>query len=245
MEELDVSKIVIIHSDDEISAHDHSIQTQRPLCAEFSENREVLNKLETDVSKIVIIPSDEEISVHDNPIQTQRPLCTEFPENMEVLNKLEAVFNPLNVTKCSDDLFKDDYETIVKIEDLKKALSELLIRFDTAPGNYTKKDYSYLMGVIYKALLHLYEINPLSVIINDWSDTPREDRVPSEKLVAEKIGEEVEKISGDVFATNERLDKEIQDRKDGDNALVEDIQAEATARQQAIDDLLPLIYAGL
>lgn len=200
---------------------------------------------ELDVSKIVIIPSDEEISVHDNPIQTQRPLCTEFPENMEVLNKLEAVFNPLNVTKCSDDLFKDDYETIVKIEDLKKALSELLIRFDTAPGNYTKKDYSYLMGVIYKALLHLYEINPLSVIINDWSDTPREDRVPSEKLVAEKIGEEVEKISGDVFATNERLDKEIQDRKDGDNALVEDIQAEATARQQAIDDLLPLIYAGL
>ena len=101
------------------------------------------------------------------------------------------------------------------------------------------------MGVIYKALLHLYEINPLSVIINDWSDTPREDRVPSEKLVEEKIGEEVEKISGDVFATNERLDKEIQDRKDGDNALVEDIQAEATARQQAIDDLLPLIYAGL
>lgn len=152
-----------------------------------------------DISKVITVPSDTEIPVHDHYGPTERALCTEFPENKEILQKLEAVFNPLNITECSDDLFKDDYETIVKIEDLKKALSELLIRFDTAPGNYTKKDYSYLMGVIYKALLHLYEINPLSVIINDWSDVPREDRVPSEKLVVEKIGEEVEKISNDAY----------------------------------------------
>ena len=169
---------------------------------------------ELDVSKIVIIPSDEEISVHDNPIQTQRPLCTEFPENMEVLNKLEAVFNPLNVTKCSDDLFKDDYETIVKIEDLKKALSELLIRFDTAPGNYTKKDYSYLMGVIYKALLHLYEINPLSVIINDWSDTPREDKVPSEKLVKETIDLGNSNLLEQIQQVILSLENEISNRED-------------------------------
>ena len=187
--------------------------------------------IELDVSKIRQVPSDTEIPVHDNYGHTERALCTEFPQNKEILTKLEAVFNPEHVTECTSDLFKGDYETIVKIDDLKKALSELLIRFDTNPQNYTKKDYSYLMGLIYKALLHLYEINPLSVIINDWSDTPREDRVPSEKLVVEKIGEEVEKISGDIFATNTRLDAEINNRVAGD--------------QKVIDDLLPLIYAGL
>lgn len=185
------------------------------------------------IDPIVIkdIPSEVEIPQHDNPITTLRELCTNSPQNLSILAKLEAVFNPEHVTECSSDLFNDDYETIVKIDDLKKALSELLIRFDTNPQNYTKKDYSYLMGLIYKALLHLYEINPLSVIINDWSDTPREDRVPSEKLVAEKIGEEVEKISGDIFATNTRLDAEIDNRVAGD--------------QKVMNDLLPLIYAGL
>lgn len=198
--------------------------------------------IELDVSKIRQVPSDTEIPVHDNYGHTERALCTEFPQNKEILTKLEAVFNPEHVTECTSDLFKGDYETIVKIDDLKKALSELLIRFDTNPQNYTKKDYSYLMGVIYKALLYLYEINPLSVIINDWSDTPRDDRVPSEKLVAEKIGEEVEKISGDIFATNTRLNQEIENRESEISRVDESISSinnlipsEATSSNQLAD----------
>lgn len=198
--------------------------------------------IELDVSKIRQVPSDTEIPVHDNYGHTERALCTEFPQNKEILTKLEAVFNPEHVTECTSDLFKNDYETIVKIDDLKKVLSELLIRFDTNPQNYTKKDYSYLMGVIYKALLHLYEINPLSVIINDWSDTPREDRVPSEKLVAEKIEEEVEKINGDIFDTNTKLNQEIENRESEISRIDESISdindlipSEATSSNQLAD----------
>jgi len=57
-------------------------------------------------------------------------------------------------------LFKGDYKTIKNIEDLKKALSELLVRFDTSPENYTKADYSYLMKILYKSLLYLYDVDP-------------------------------------------------------------------------------------
>lgn len=114
--------------------------------------------IELDVSKIRQVPSDTEIPVHDNYGHTERALCTEFPQNKEILTKLEAVFNQEHVTECTSDLFKGDYETIVKIDDLKKALSELLIRFDTSPNYYTKEDYQYLMYILSYGLLHLYEI---------------------------------------------------------------------------------------
>lgn len=207
---------------------------------------------ELDISKIVVIPSEDEIPVHDNPVQTKRPMCAEFPQNTIVLDKLEAVFNPLNVTECAPDLFSGDYETINKIDDLKKALSELLVRFDTAPGNYTKSDYSYLMGLLYKSLLHLYETNTASAIINEWSEEPREDLVPSEKLILDKLDEIVTDIDESIDATNVALNTEINNRQNADTTLQGNIDTvsgqvtqEVTDRQNAINDLLPLIYAGL
>lgn len=185
-----------------------------------------------DLSNIVTIPSDTEVPVSDKTYwNTQRPLCTEFPRNKEIIRQLEAVLKPAENLECASDLFGDTYDTIVNIDELKKTLSELLIRFDTNPKNYTKEDYQYLMGILYKTLLYIYRSNTESVVINEWNENPREDRVPSEKLISEKIGEEVEKVSGDIFATNTRLDAEINNRIAGD--------------RKVINDLLPLIYAGL
>lgn len=187
-----------------------------------------------DVSKIVIIPSDTEIPVHNNPIQTKRPLCANFPENGIILDKLEAVFNPLNIQECTSDLFKGDYETISHIEELKKVLSGLLMRFDTNPKNYTKEDYSYLMGLLYKSLLHLYEINPISVIINEWDEIPRTDRVPSEKLIVDKIEDLISDIGADIYVTNEKLDEEISNRASADQVLYGNLDQEISNRQTEI-----------
>lgn len=115
--------------------------------------------MEIDFSKIKTIPSDTEIPVHNNCVQTQRSLCANSPQNTIILDKLEALFNPLNVQECESDLFENGYETFESIEQLKGALSELLIRFDTCPGNYTKEDYNYLMMILYKSLLYFYDKN--------------------------------------------------------------------------------------
>lgn len=183
-----------------------------------------------DVSKVKIIPSDTEIPVYNNSIQTERALCTEFPQNKEILHRLEAIFNPLNVTECSDDLFKDDYETIVKIEDLKKALSELLIRFDTNPQNYTKKDYFYLMGLIYKALLHLYDIDARALITANWLEPHSDEKIPSEKLVKETIDYVESSLDNKINNVSSNLQTEIRDRQAEISRVSELISNEEAAR---------------
>lgn len=112
--------------------------------------------MELDVSKIIQIPSDTEIPVSDGFITTQRSLCTSFPKNKNLLNKIEAIVNSEEYSSNST-LFDGAYNTITSLEDLKKVLSEVLIRFDTDPDHYTKGDYGTLMRLLYSALLYLYE----------------------------------------------------------------------------------------
>lgn len=129
---------------------------------------------ELDVSKIQKVSFDTEIPVHNNHINTQRPLCTEFPQNKDIINKLEAIFNSEKITECSHDLFTGDYNTISNIEDLKKALSEILIRFDTNPEHYTKSDYATLMKLLYSTLLYLYK-QFITISVNEKEIQPTED----------------------------------------------------------------------
>jgi hypothetical protein len=44
------------------------------------------------------------------------------------------------------------------MSELKKALSERIIRFDTKPDFYTKKDYQLLIGIISKCFGYLYSL---------------------------------------------------------------------------------------
>ena len=64
-----------------------------------------------------------------------------------------------NITKgeCKNSFFEGDYDVIDNIDDLKKILSEVLIRFDTSPNYYTKSDYAALISVLYQSLLYLYQ----------------------------------------------------------------------------------------
>lgn len=168
-----------------------------------------------DVSKIQIIPSDTEIPVHDNPIQTKRPLCTNFPENSIILDKLEGI----NVTECGSDLFIKEYKVIDNIEDLKKYLSELIIRFDTDPKYLNKHDFQYLMTTIYKTLLHLYDVDVRALMVKEWLNPHSDKYIPTEKLVAETIEE-----------LNRKLDQEVLDR-------IQAVANEATLRLQGDQEL--------
>lgn len=176
--ELDVSKIKIIPSDTEIPVHDNQYQTKRPLCTNFPENATVLDRIE---AIKVITDISEDLEQQDNHIE-------HIPQYIE---ELQAVFDPLNVEECASDLFKtEEYTLIESVEELKKYLSELLIRFDTNPNNYTKEDYLYLLGILYKSLIHLYDLSVGSSIVTEWGDTLRDNKVPSEKLVKETINTE-------------------------------------------------------
>lgn len=218
---IDVSKILIVPSDTEIPVHDNSVQTKRPLCADFPENAIILDKTEA-IRVITDISEDLENN-------TPQECAARIPQYIE---DLQAVFDPLNVTECTSDLFKDkDIKVIDNIDELKKYLSELLIRFDTSPRNYTKDDYLYLLAVLYKSLIHLYQVTISSVISNDWHNPLRENWVPSEKL------------------TKTTIDQEVQARQSADQTINERITQEINARQQAdqnlYDDLFPLIAAAL
>lgn len=132
---------------------------------------------ELNISHIRQIPSDTEIPIHNNTSSTQRPLCANFPENKNLVNQIEAIV--LSDENLHDDLFTGEYSKIKSLEDLKKILSEVLIRFDTDPDHYTKEDYAVLMRLLYSALLYLYgqieEFKPPIISVNEQQIEPTEE----------------------------------------------------------------------
>ena len=182
-----------------------------------------------DVSKIQIIPSDTEIPVHNNPIQTKRPLCTNFPENSIILDKLEGV----NITECGSDLFIKEYKVIDNIEDLKKYLSELLIRFDTDSKYLTKHDFQYLITTIYKTLLHLYDIDVRALMVKEWPNPHSDKYIPTEKLVAETIEELGRKVDQEVLDRIQAVANEAALRLQGDQEL-SDLLSQAITRLEGL-----------
>lgn len=116
-----------------------------------------------DISQIKKIPSQTEVPVtRGHP--TQRSLCADNPQNRDILKKMEALKGMWEIIgddkfqNCVESLFPKDYPGIEKLKDLKKELTELVIRFDTNPQNYTKQDFDHLMKVICKALIHIYAL---------------------------------------------------------------------------------------
>lgn len=89
--------------------------------------------------------------------ETRRGLCTNLPYNQDMLCRLQVVVNNITEGECKNSFFEGDYDVIDNIDDLKKILSEVLIRFDTSPDYYTKSDYAALISVLYQSLLYLYQ----------------------------------------------------------------------------------------
>lgn len=155
--EIDETKIIVIPSDTEIPVHNNHVQTKRPLCAEFPQNSIILDKTEaikviTDISED-LATKPEETCINNIPVY---------------LEELQAVFDPLKTEECSSDLFENgNYTVIDSIKDLQKILSELLVRFDTNPKYYLKEDYLYLLTVLYKSLIFLYQRDSKDIILGD------------------------------------------------------------------------------
>lgn len=92
---------------------------------------------------IINTPSDVERSAPDGPV-TRRNLYTNTAQNKNIPSKLQAVV---------DDTFQGQtsFESLIQFKDqeeLHKAISQLIIRFDTKPDYYTKKDYQLLIAVL-------------------------------------------------------------------------------------------------
>lgn len=171
LEEIDIGAIKLVPSDVEIPVNDFPIQTKRSLCANTPENLSLLDRI--DAVKVI---TDIEDNIDCNPQQ----VCQIAQETIE---ELQAVFNPLNVIECSDDLFTETISVIDDIIELRKALSEVLMRFDTDPEHYTKEDYFALLRVLYQSLLYLYSIN--GVLTKEWLSPHSDEYAPTEKLVAD------------------------------------------------------------
>jgi peptidoglycan hydrolase CwlO-like protein len=83
---------------------------------------------------------------------------------------------------------------------LAKQLSQLIIRFDTKPDYYTKKDYQLLIGVLTGALTYLYN--------NSGSESDIAELLEKlEGLQAElnDLKKDVGDISSDISSINETI----------------------------------------
>lgn len=183
----------------------------------------------------------QKINIEITDIQEQSVIGDEVtPTQIQTIplgdqDDIEAVINneqpkAVNIIDRTENRL-EHCDPIPDIEKLKEKLIKLGIRFDTDPKLYQKPDYWLLMCILYRALTHLYESNPGDVIVTDWLEEHSDTYVPSEKLVKETLDQIVSDVDGSIFATNTRLDAEIQNRQQAD--------------QKVMNDLLPLIYAGL
>ena len=113
-----------------------------------------------DTTGVKVIKSDIERPATDG-FETRRGFCVNLPYNEGLLNKLQVVVDNIKAD-CKDSFFEDDFDVIDNLDDLKRLLTEVLIRFDTAPDYYTKSDYAALISVLYQSLLYLYQVLNIS-----------------------------------------------------------------------------------
>lgn len=109
-----------------------------------------------DIPGMSIIPSNVERPASKGA-ETYRGFCVDLPYNKDLIDKLHSVITTIKAD-CKDSFFEGDFEVIDNLDDLKRLLTEVIIRFDTAPDYYTKSDYTALIGVLYQSLLYLYQV---------------------------------------------------------------------------------------
>ena len=131
---------------------------------------------------IIPVPSDIERPAPEGRV-TRRNLYTNSAQNKDISAKLQAVVDEV----FKGELIYKEFVAFENIEQLHKAFSELMIRFDTRPDHYTKKDYQLLLSVI---------IGSIGFLQNNGGDV--------EKTVAE-ITDKLESVLEDVATTTESI----------------------------------------
>ena len=109
------------------------------------------------MAKIIKVSSDVQRSAPDG-IVTMRSLDTSAKQNSLLPSEMQAIV---------DDAYKaspvfTSYPKIETVEELRQLLAQLVIRFDTRPDYYTKKDYQLLIALISGTLQHVFGTNMLS-----------------------------------------------------------------------------------
>lgn len=109
------------------------------------------------MAKIIKISSDVQRSAPDG-IVTMRSLDTSSKQNSLLPSEMRAIV---------DDAYKaspvfTSYPKVATVEELRQLLAQLVIKFDTRPDYYTKKDYQLLIALISGTLQHVFDVTTLS-----------------------------------------------------------------------------------
>lgn len=135
--------------------------TNRSLCGDSIENMKVLSKLEG--IKIIQDIKDQ---------LDQNSLDADFvKKNFKVLNHLKTTC----LQQCDSTLLDKGDPSIKDPDELRRLMSEVLIRFDTSPSNYMQDDYFALLKVVLS--LFNFIADPISLTTN----TPDQLSIKKEK----------------------------------------------------------------
>lgn len=183
------------------------------------------------MSNVTIIPSDIERSAADGQT-TLRSTYTNSARNKNLASKLQQILN----SGFEGEEIYDDLPSIQSVDQLQQLLSQLIIRFDTKPDYYTKKDYQLLIGVLTGALTYLYNHSAGESDIADlW------EIIQSLRLEIKDLKTDIDEISTNISSINtaiEFLSKRFNNYvleasfEDRVNELIEQYHADDPPQQQ-------------
>lgn len=109
------------------------------------------------VEPLNLPPEEIEVEIPEKVVQVEElQSLDQMVENAEQTPTYRTVnIDPASVV--THDKFGPSWEPISDLEELKKALEELYVRFNTEPHRYIKFDYKKLLDALSKSLIHLYE----------------------------------------------------------------------------------------
>lgn len=171
--------------------------TNRSFCGSSAENRSTIPKIQN----IQIISDIKDII--DDPEKS-----SDFvKKNFRILNHLKTQC----VENCNDILLDNKYNPITDPQQLKKLMSEVLIRFDTDPSNYMQEDYFALL----KVLLSLFHttFNPT---IQLYTNTPEQINIKKTEdgyTIGVKVSEDIETDQGSKIVTANQVKEFVNNNK--------------------------------
>lgn len=147
-------------------------------------------------------------------LETHRGFCVNLPYNKDLIDQLQVVIQNIKADCKEESFFDGDFDVIDNISDLKRLLTEVIIRFDTAPDYYTKSDYAALIAVLYQSLLYLYQRLNLNssnedILRIEQTEEGTELQPQVGYLYDHEEGEKPKDSEGNVVTTPENNDKRV------------------------------------
>lgn len=155
-----------------------------------------------------------------------RSLDANASYNKNVTSKMTSSVSP--VIKGENNILSPDFQTITNIDELRVALSQVLVRFDNDPRMYTKKDYYYLLMLISRSLVYLYEENA-----SDSKDEELQNQITDLKIQLDQLLSEYNKAVPVING----LVSDVEELKTANESEIEHIHADIQENRDDIDDL--------